>query len=218
VLEAVTQRAQALLTTSPAAESWIEQIDGLSVRVMLIRDREKTVRAVLYIGPKHCGDTFTSQDEEILAVLRDDLEAPFFSPQLEAHITEEAGEQAGHANSTTGEVTLTRTESVVLSLAAQGLSTVQIAAWLHRSEGTVRDCLTRAYRKLGVQHREDAVRVASQKQLLLPPTALGLRQAREDGADDVPAHDDSPGRTTRQQDEGIPGKTQRARREEKPDA
>jgi len=218
VLEVVTQLAQVLLTTSPAAESWIEQIEGLPVRIMPIRDREKTVRAVLCVGPKHCGDTFTSQDGELLAVLRDDLEAPFFSPQMEAHSTEEAGEQAGHADSTTGEITLARREIVVLSLAAQGLSTVQIAAWLNRSEGTVRDCLTRAYRKLGVQHREDAVRIASQKQLLLPPTALGLQQAREDGADDVPAHDGSPGRTTRQRDEGSPGKPQRTGRQQKPDS
>lgn len=52
---------------------------------------------------------------------------------------------------------LTRRESQILSLLREGLSNIQIGARLGISEKTVRNHLTRLYRKLGVRSRTEAV-------------------------------------------------------------
>jgi DNA-binding NarL/FixJ family response regulator len=60
---------------------------------------------------------------------------------------------------------LTRRETEVLSLVAEGLSNQHIAARLHLTEGTVKSHLARVYTKLDVDSRTAAVAAA---------TALGL--------------------------------------------
>ncbi|MFF0341682.1 response regulator [Kribbella sp. NPDC004875] len=61
--------------------------------------------------------------------------------------------------------TLTRRETEVLTLVAEGLSNQAIGARLHLTEGTVKSHLARIYTKLGVDSRTAAVATA---------TALGL--------------------------------------------
>ncbi|MES9524363.1 response regulator [Streptomyces capoamus] len=61
--------------------------------------------------------------------------------------------------------TLTRRETEVLVLVAEGLSNQAIGERLHLTEGTVKSHLTRSYAKLGVDSRTAAVAAA---------TALGL--------------------------------------------
>ncbi|MGW0817842.1 response regulator [Streptomyces viridiviolaceus] len=56
---------------------------------------------------------------------------------------------------------LTRRETEVLALVAEGLSNQQIAERLHLTEGTVKSHLGRAYTKLGVDSRTAAVATAT---------------------------------------------------------
>ncbi|GHB58431.1 DNA-binding response regulator [Streptomyces viridiviolaceus] len=56
---------------------------------------------------------------------------------------------------------LTRRETEVLSLVAEGLSNQQIAERLHLTEGTVKSHLGRVYTKLGVDSRTAAVATAT---------------------------------------------------------
>ncbi len=171
VLEAVTQQAQVLLTASPIAESWVEQIKGLPVRIMPIRDREQTIRAVLCIGPKRSGDAFTPQDEAMLAVLHDDLEAPFFHQQGEAQVAG-ATDEDKLAGSTLSGVILSAKHLEVLTGAAQGWTTKRIAETLQLHETTVEKRFTSLYRRLGVHNREEAVALANRRRLLPPPAQL----------------------------------------------
>jgi len=177
VLEAVAQRAQALLTTSAVTESWEEQITGLPVRIMPIRDRKKVVRAVLCIGPKHSGDTFTPQDEEMLAVLHDDLEAPFFYQQGEAQSVEETDEDE-QADGTLPDIVLTAKHMEVLTYAAQNWTTKKIAETLKRDETTVEKRFTSLYRRMGVHNRKEAVALAHRLRLL-PPSTTSTQPAQE---------------------------------------
>ncbi|MFF6996262.1 response regulator [Streptomyces sp. NPDC008313] len=57
--------------------------------------------------------------------------------------------------------TLTRRETEVLALVAEGLSNQAVAARLHLTEGTVKSHLARVYAKLGVDSRTAAVATAS---------------------------------------------------------
>jgi len=167
VLEAVTQQAQALLTTPPAEESWVEQIAGMPVRIMPIGDQEQRVRAVLCIGPKHCGDAFTAQDEAILAVLRGDLEAPFFYQQAEAQVAEKEADGDEQASSTLPGMVLTVKQVEVLISIAEGCTNEQIAAKMKRNVRTIEQHVSHIRKLLGVATREEAVRVARQEGLLL---------------------------------------------------
>ncbi|MCX2969263.1 MULTISPECIES: response regulator [Streptomyces] len=56
---------------------------------------------------------------------------------------------------------LTRRETEVLALVAEGLSNAGVAARLHLTEGTVKSHLARAYAKLGVDSRTAAVATAT---------------------------------------------------------
>ncbi|MFD4034467.1 response regulator [Streptomyces sp. NPDC058637] len=62
--------------------------------------------------------------------------------------------------------TLTRRESEVLALVAEGLSNQAIGARLHLTEGTVKSHLTRIYAKLGVDSRTAAVATATELGLI----------------------------------------------------
>jgi len=65
---------------------------------------------------------------------------------------------------------LTERERDVLAVAAVGQSTAaEIAARLHLSEGTVRNYVSTAIRKLGAKNRADAARIAGEKGWLQPP-------------------------------------------------
>jgi ATP/maltotriose-dependent transcriptional regulator MalT len=56
---------------------------------------------------------------------------------------------------------LTRRETEVLVLVAEGLSNQHIAGRLHLTEGTVKSHLARVYAKLGVDSRTAAVAAAT---------------------------------------------------------
>lgn len=58
---------------------------------------------------------------------------------------------------------LTDREREVLRLAAEGLSTAELAHKLHLSSGTVRNYLSEAIEKLGANNRVDAARIAREK-------------------------------------------------------
>jgi two-component system, NarL family, response regulator DesR len=62
-----------------------------------------------------------------------------------------------------GESPLTEREREVLSTSADGATIEDIAARLHLSEGTVRNYLSTAIKKLGVRNRVEAARLAEQK-------------------------------------------------------
>jgi two-component system response regulator DesR len=64
---------------------------------------------------------------------------------------------------TEGESPLTRREHEVLAAAANHETAAQIAAELHLSEGTVRNYLSAAIRKLGVRNRREAIDLANEK-------------------------------------------------------
>lgn len=64
---------------------------------------------------------------------------------------------------TEGTSPLTTREQEVLAEAARNGTAAEIAANLHLSEGTVRNYLSAAMRKLGARNRVDAVRIAEQK-------------------------------------------------------
>jgi two-component system, NarL family, response regulator DesR len=64
---------------------------------------------------------------------------------------------------TEGESPLTRREHEVLAAAASHETASQIAAELHLSEGTVRNYLSAAIRKLGVRNRREAIDLANEK-------------------------------------------------------
>ncbi|MGV9632517.1 response regulator transcription factor, partial [Streptomyces sp. NPDC003487] len=56
---------------------------------------------------------------------------------------------------------LTRRETEVLTLVAEGLSNLAVARRLHLTEGTVKSHLARVYAKLGVDSRTAAVAAAT---------------------------------------------------------
>jgi two-component system response regulator DesR len=58
---------------------------------------------------------------------------------------------------------LTQRERDVLAAAADGSPVAEIAARLFLSEGTVRNYLSSAIRKLGARNRLDAIRIAEQR-------------------------------------------------------
>ncbi|MCA1688182.1 MAG: response regulator transcription factor [Actinobacteria bacterium] len=62
-----------------------------------------------------------------------------------------------------GETTLTGREREVLSASANGATIEDIAAKLYLSEGTVRNYLSTAIKKLGARNRVEAARLAEQK-------------------------------------------------------
>jgi len=62
-----------------------------------------------------------------------------------------------------GESPLTRREHEVLSAATSHDTAADIAAALHLSEGTVRNYLSAAIRKLGARNRREAIEVANEK-------------------------------------------------------
>ena len=62
-----------------------------------------------------------------------------------------------------GESPLTEREREVLSASANGATIEDIAARLHLSEGTVRNYLSTAIKKLGARNRVEAARLAEQK-------------------------------------------------------
>jgi two-component system, NarL family, response regulator DesR len=64
---------------------------------------------------------------------------------------------------TEGTSPLTTREHDVLAAAARNGTAAEIAANLHLSEGTVRNYLSAAMRKLGARNRGEAVRIAEQK-------------------------------------------------------
>ncbi|HEY1317274.1 MAG TPA: response regulator transcription factor [Gaiella sp.] len=65
---------------------------------------------------------------------------------------------------------LTERERDVLAVAADGQATAaEIGARLHLSEGTVRNYVSTAIRKLGAKNRTDAARIAADKGWLGPP-------------------------------------------------
>jgi two-component system, NarL family, response regulator DesR len=64
---------------------------------------------------------------------------------------------------TEGASPLTAREQGVLAAAARNGTAAEIAANLHLSEGTVRNYLSAAMRKLGARNRGEAVRIAEQK-------------------------------------------------------
>lgn len=66
---------------------------------------------------------------------------------------------------------LTRRERDVIALAAEGLTTAEIARSLKLSPATVRTYLSRAERKLGARNRAHAVALAVGMGLVLPPAA-----------------------------------------------
>ncbi|MCI0386788.1 response regulator transcription factor [Streptomyces sp. CNQ085] len=61
---------------------------------------------------------------------------------------------------------LTRRETEVLALVAEGLSNQAVGARLHLTEGTVKSHLARVYAKLGVESRTAAVATATQLGLI----------------------------------------------------
>lgn len=63
---------------------------------------------------------------------------------------------------------LTPRESDVLKIAAEGVSTAEIAGRLGLSPGTVRNHISSAISKTGTRNRLDAIRIASQEGWLLP--------------------------------------------------
>jgi two-component system response regulator DesR len=62
-----------------------------------------------------------------------------------------------------GESPLTAREHDVLAVAVRRDSAADIAAELHLSEGTVRNYLSAAIRKLGVRNRREAIDLANRK-------------------------------------------------------
>ena len=201
VLETATQRAQTLLTTAPTTESWEEQIAGVAVRFMPIRNREKTVRGVLCIGPKHCGDTFTPQDEEMLGVLHSALEAPFSLPQGEAQVTEEEADgDEEQADSTPPGIVLSAEHMEILTYAAQKWTNKKIAETLKRDETTVERRFTSLYRRMGVHNRKEAVALAHQMHLL-PPPAMSARLALKSAATATQGSAQDAGETESQEEE-----------------
>jgi two-component system response regulator DesR len=54
-------------------------------------------------------------------------------------------------------------ERQVLRLAEQGMSTAEIAANVHRSEGTVRNILSESIKKTGARNRTEALRISREK-------------------------------------------------------
>ena len=90
------------------------------------------------------GGTFSDRDVAILDVLRSHL--------MKAHARRRSGRAPSIADAT-----LTRREAEVLSLAATGVTNDELAAALAISPGTVRKHLERAYEKLGVQNRVEAI-------------------------------------------------------------
>jgi DNA-binding NarL/FixJ family response regulator len=88
---------------------------------------------------------------------------------------------AGQERSRTGAGTRAR-EGELLRLLAEGRSTAEIAQVLEVAPKTVRNRLSRLYRRLGVSSRAAAVRLAEERGLLDP--RKGVRQPEESGRPD----------------------------------
>jgi DNA-binding CsgD family transcriptional regulator len=70
-------------------------------------------------------------------------------------------------------VHLTRTERLVLEQLVEGKSNAEIARQLSRSEGTVRNVVSRLYDKLGVDNRVQAIQASLNMGLVRPVTGSG---------------------------------------------
>ncbi|MBN1888291.1 MAG: response regulator transcription factor [Thermoflexales bacterium] len=85
----------------------------------------------------------------------------YLSPQAYAALA-----QATRAEGERKEQLLSEREIEILRLARRGLPNPQIAQALHISAGTVRNHLSAIYRKLGVNSRHEALRLAAERQLI----------------------------------------------------
>jgi len=102
-------------------------------------------------------DDYVSRIDSIIRDLADG--EIYLSPQAYAALA-----QATRAEET--ERPLSEREVEILRLAQRGLPNPQIAGALHISPGTVRNHLSAIYRKLGVQSRHEALRVAAERHLI----------------------------------------------------
>lgn len=82
--------------------------------------------------------------------------SPSIARRLMAHFRQQAARAAK-----AGEIGLTRRETEVLTLVAQGLRTREVAAQLGLSEYTVTTYIREMYDKLGIGNRAEAARAAS---------------------------------------------------------
>ena len=102
-------------------------------------------------------DDYVSRIDSIIRDLADG--EIYLSPQAYAALA-----QATRAEET--DRPLSEREVEILRLAQRGLPNPQIAGALHISPGTVRNHLSAIYRKLGVQSRHEALRVAAERHLI----------------------------------------------------
>ncbi len=128
----------------------VEETDTVVVAV------DRPLRADLVAEALELGaSAYLSMDagaEEVLAVIHDALEGTYgtdaaSSPVERASVEERLGRDVG----------LTPAEVVTLRLIAKGLSNEEIAQELYLSVNTIKTRIRSTYRRLGVQHRSQAV-------------------------------------------------------------
>lgn len=86
--DAVARRAHDLVAAPPASEALIEQVHGLPVLFLPVRDGQR-VLAVLCLGPKRGGDRYTRQDQSLLGALGRHLAVLLYNGHLLARLDEQ---------------------------------------------------------------------------------------------------------------------------------
>ena len=123
---------------------------------------------------RHCGEIARAQDllqpltTEVLrtGMLRLLLDFPDLNPLLQNLDTEEARRVLSRAQHQRTPPSLTSQEMRIMNALAEGMSTRRIAADLVISIETARTHIRNILKKLGVNTREDAIRIARQAQIV----------------------------------------------------
>lgn len=170
----VTRLAKQLFADpSHSRDTFVESIAGRRIQFWPI-PRDARVQAVLCVGPKRNGRSYTTQEEAALHIVVEHVTLLLTTlPHQQGsdvgiattHEPERPMEQK-HSHETFTPVALTPCERFVLDYLAAGLSTKEIAEQVQRSEKTVEKHIDSLYKKLGVHSRVQAVGAARQRRLL----------------------------------------------------
>jgi DNA-binding NarL/FixJ family response regulator len=169
----VAEHEPALLIVAPEAED--DELDGMGVLEQALTDSPSTrAIAVSSLDDRNAIEEAlaagvaayvvkTALAEDITAVVRQVFGASVF---LAGRPRDDAEQPSPSSTNGRAEHTLTRRESEILRLVAEGMSNAELARLLWLSEQTVKFHLSNIYRKLDVSNRTEASRWAQLNGLL----------------------------------------------------